>query len=320
MKKAAKTAGKVLLVIVVLFAVFLVILFIYNRVMLKKESKLLDKNPGQYVEVDGSRMSVYTEGEGSHTLVFLAGWGTSSPIVDFKNLTDKLKDDYKIVVIEKFGYGFSDIVDSERSTDTILRQNREALEKAGVEAPYILCPHSMSGIEGILWAQKYPEEVEAVIGLDPALPDDYPAGSLNSAISGVKLTNILIKLGGGRLTGVSANVEKNYSDRLSADEREVYKALIYKNMANNCLVNEAIGIEDGCKEINSLPKPGMPMLIFSSNGTNAGGETWVPNKEKYVEGCDNIELVKLDCKHAVHNEKPDEISEKIRGFIANIEK
>ena len=36
-------------------------------------------------------------------------------------------------------------------------------------------PHSASGIEAILWAQLYPEEVEAIIGLDMSVPAFYEA-------------------------------------------------------------------------------------------------------------------------------------------------
>ena len=64
----------------------------------------------------------------------------------------------------------------------MLRQDREALKKAGVEAPYILCPHSASGLEAISWAAQYPNEVEAIIGLDMAVPEqfDYQIGDFDS--------------------------------------------------------------------------------------------------------------------------------------------
>ena len=60
---------------------------------------------GQMVEVDGNEMFIYSEGEGDHTIVFMSGYGTPEPILDFKPLWSKLSDDYRIVVIEKFGYG-----------------------------------------------------------------------------------------------------------------------------------------------------------------------------------------------------------------------
>ena len=66
--------------------------------------------------------------------------------------TEKLSIDYKIVVVEKFGYGFSDVVDKERNIDSVLEDTRAALIKAGVKGPYVLCPHSMSGIEALYWS------------------------------------------------------------------------------------------------------------------------------------------------------------------------
>ena len=41
----------------------------------------------------------------------MSGWGTPSPILDFKTLYSRLSDENRIVVVEKFGYGFSDVVD-----------------------------------------------------------------------------------------------------------------------------------------------------------------------------------------------------------------
>ena len=47
------------------------------------------------------------------------------------------KDEYKIAVVEKFGYGFSDVADTERDIDSILEDTRTALTQAGLTAPYV---------------------------------------------------------------------------------------------------------------------------------------------------------------------------------------
>ncbi|MBR2284638.1 MAG: alpha/beta hydrolase [Ruminococcus sp.] len=159
MKKALKVVGRIILVFLALELIAFIALFVFNRVMLKKERSILETPVGQLVEVDGNNMCVYTGGEGEHTIVFLSGWGVASPIMDLRSLYELLDDDYRIVVIERFGYGYSDNVDSERSFDTIIRQDRAALSAAGIDGSYILCPHSLSGLESLLWAQTYPEEV-----------------------------------------------------------------------------------------------------------------------------------------------------------------
>ena len=173
MKKVLKNTGKVLLGIVCVIAVFLLGACIYDKVCLASEKDLLENQIyGQKVEVDGYRMSVYVSGEGKHTLVFMAGSGDSGPIFSFKEFADRF-DDCRVVIIERFGYGFSDGFDGPRDVETRVSQNRKALEAAGVEGPFILCPHSYSGIETVYWAQNFPEEVEAIVGLDMAVPATY---------------------------------------------------------------------------------------------------------------------------------------------------
>ena len=68
---------------IVFAAVFILLLIIYinHQIHLREESEL--RLPlGQVVEVDGHNMSIYVEGTGDTTLVFLSGGGTCSPILD----------------------------------------------------------------------------------------------------------------------------------------------------------------------------------------------------------------------------------------------
>ena len=118
-------------------------------------------------------MSVYTEGQGNTTLVFLAGGGTASPILDFKSLYSQLSDIYKIAVPERIGYGFSDVADVPRDLDTVLEEDRQALLLAGLKPPYVLVPHSIAGLESVYWAQKYPKEVSAIVGIDVGTVNAY---------------------------------------------------------------------------------------------------------------------------------------------------
>ena len=106
-------------IILALMVILIIGTYLYNKASLKKEAKLI-QHKGEYVEVDGHKMNLLIEGDGEKTLVFLAGAGTPSPILDFKPLTDRLNENYKVVIIEKFGYGYSDEIDGERTVDIIL--------------------------------------------------------------------------------------------------------------------------------------------------------------------------------------------------------
>lgn len=76
-----KSVMKVIFIVIVAVLIVLFIISIYHQIHLKKEAEL--RLPlGQLVEVDGHNMSIYVEGTGDTTLVFLSGGGTCSPILD----------------------------------------------------------------------------------------------------------------------------------------------------------------------------------------------------------------------------------------------
>lgn len=316
MKKALKITGKIILGILILILALILVMFIYHRIMLKKEEPLLEPL-GQMVEVDGNQMSIYTEGAGEHTIVIMSGSGMVSPILQFSQLYRQLSDTYKIAVVEKFGYGFSDVVDGERDFDTILRQDREALQKAGVEAPYILCPHSMSGIEAILWAQKYPDEVEAIVGLDMSTPKCYTEEELKNEGKLQAAAYVFLRESGlGRLVLTDSTFPEGFTQH----EKDIYKALAFRKFANKNAVNESIHLADAIDEINSAEKPDIPTLLFLSDGKETGGQVWTDAMYDYADGLTDSQVIELTCGHMVAEEKPDEIAEAMREFIGGLDK
>ena len=311
MKKFLKNLGKILLVLLIVLVVLLGAVFAYNRIMLAKEEPLMQEHIGQYVEVDGHKMNIYTEGEGKHTLLFLSGSGTAAPVLDFKSLYSLLNNDYKIVVIEKFGYGFSDVAGTERSFETILRQDREALAKAGIEGPFVLCPHSMSGLEAIMWAQDYPDEVEAIVGLDMALPRSYDGFDFEGTLKTEKIASFARDLGIVRFYSSDAALPS----ALSQEEKDLYRAIACRIAVNDDVINEGFAITDAIKRIDSKPKPDVPMLMFVSNGKETGIADWIRLQHDYVQDLSNAKVIELGCGHYVHNFEQVRIAEEIRAFV-----
>lgn len=313
MKKAKKII-KITLIVLSVFIVALLAIYINHRIQLKKEAELR-VSIGELVEVDGYNMSVYTEGSGDKTIVFMSGGGTCSPILDFKSLYSLLSDDYKIVVVEKFGYGFSDVVDKERNIDSILEDTRTALAKAGIQGPYVLCPHSMSGIEALYWAQKYPDEVEAIIGLDMAVPEAYEGYEINIAM--LKLSQFAARIGIIRiLPGIAESDAIKYGT-LSDTEKDTYRAIFFEKTATTTMLNEVETVKENAGIVQANGVPQIPMLLFVSNGSGTGWneDEWKGYQESYLENVENGKLINLDCPHYVHDYEYDTISQEIRAFL-----
>lgn len=315
LRKILKNALKVVLIIAAIIVLFLAISFVNHKIRSLNEKDLLTPL-GELVEVNGHNMSIYVEGDGDKTLVFMSGGGTCSPILDFKSLYSLLSDDYKIVVVEKFGYGFSDIVDENRDIDTILSETRMALDKAGIESPYVLCPHSLSGVEALYWAQKYPQEVEAIVGLDMAVPGYYD--EMKISIPTVKLGHYGAVLGITRFIPSLAESDAIKFGTLSEKEKEIYRAVFYQKTATVTMINEVKAVKDNANVVKENGIPQVPMLLFISNGsggTNFTEEMWRSIPKEYISGHDNASYIELDCPHYVHDYEYEEISKEIRNFI-----
>ena len=302
-KKRALIESIITITILLAFALF-------HHIQLKIEEPL--RAPlGQVVEVDGHKMSVYTEGTGDKTLVFLSGSDTPSPILDFKSLFSLLSDEYRIVVVERFGYGFSDIVDKPRDIDTVLSETRAALAAADIDGPYVLCPHSMSGLEALNWAQQYPEEVEAIVGLDMAVPDAYENFKNNVFMNATSQFNA--KTGIIRLLPLLNELDCVKHGTLTEEEKKIAHALLYKNFSNRTTINELKYVSENATIVGAGEIPQVPMLLFISNDTSTTELT--DATQRYANTAENTKVIQLDCPHYVHDYEYNRISKEIKAFL-----
>ena len=315
-RRGGKRALAVIGIILAAVALLLLSCYVNHRIRSGAESKLLTP-PGTLVEVAGKQMHVYTEGSGTETLVFLSGGGTCAPALDFKPLYSLLSDGCRIAVVEKFGYGYSD--DSggrSRDIDTILEDTRSALLAAGAEGPYILCPHSMSGLEALRWAQKYPDEVTAIAGLDMAVPEAY--GDMPINMFTLRLGQFAARAGIARLIPGLADSDAVRYGTLTETEKAAYRALFYRRTASPDMLAEAAAVKDNARTVAAGGTPQVPMLLFISDGSGGTGfseDVWRDFQRDYLSGVENGRSIELDCPHYVHDHEYQRISAEIRNFI-----
>ncbi len=318
MKKVLKTISAVLVILIALLTLLILISWINHKIQLAKEDELFNATIGRTVEVNGHLMNVYYEGEGGTTLVFMSGGGTSSPVLDFKSLYSLLSDTYRVAVVEKAGYGFSEIADIHRDINTVLSETRQALALSGIEGPYVLCPHSMSGIEALYWAQVYPEEITAIIGLDMAVPQAYENYSINTAL--VRLGAFAANTGITRwIPGLAESDAIRYGT-LSEGEKELYRTIFYRRTATQTMIAELKEIKTNAQKVAMEGAPNVPILLFSSNGQGTGWEEeqWQGFQKDYIRSVADGALIELDCSHYVHDIEYGKIAEAIKGYLKNL--
>jgi pimeloyl-ACP methyl ester carboxylesterase len=304
--------------LIVLVSLFV---FIYHQYQLKQESELLE-HLGEMVTVDGEELHVYSEGHGEDTYVFLAGSGTAAPSYELKGLYSKFLTENKIAVVDRAGYGYSKIFNDQRDIRAMLEQTRKALIQSGHKPPYILVPHSLSGIEAIYWAQKYPGEVKGMIALDIGLPQQYVNYKMGliDTIS-IKGMNLLSKIGYHRLIPSAAyNPEVIQQNFLTNYEKEIYKALSYKQFFNNDMKNELLRSYENSQKSIELPLPKETPILFVDAYINKNSKYAKQNYSDYVSFAEQLtrsEVVQLKSTHSVYLYYPDEIYQLSRDFFAN---
>lgn len=316
MKKIIIIITKIILVLVLLF---MTVSIINHKIKLKSETKKFTP-PGKIVEVNKHKMHIYSEGSGAETLVFMSGGGTCSPYLDFKSLYTEMSKDYKIAVVEKAGYGFSEVYKIPRDIDTILEETRKALELSGEKVPYILVPHSMSGIEAIYWAQKYPKEVKAIIGIDAAIPEAYNDFPLPSK-SILNLSSFAARIGVTRfIPSICDSSAAIQAGSLSEYDKEMYRAMFYRSTQTSNMLEEVKQIKSNAKKVGANEIPiDTPMYFFISNGKEIPVQNWDKLLIDYADKLKNGKYMSLDASHYLHDYEPKLISKEIKEFIKSIE-
>lgn len=271
---------------------------------------------GELVEVDGKNMHIYTKGKGDNTIVLLSGLGTAAPALDFEPLVNEMSQNNKVVVVESFGYGWSDITNKDRTVENIVEEMRLALKKSNIKGPYILMPHSISGIYSMYFANTYPEEVKAIIGIDPTLPQALEYFDETSPTM-PKYFSYLAPTGIARLA-LYINTEDflpiaddgTYSDR----NLKMTKAISAWKSYNKSVVAEANEIENNIEKTVGMKFPtNLPVILFTTkeDKETGDGKNIVSFYETQLTNSPASKIITLEGHHYLHWTRYKEISNEV---------
>ena len=169
------------------FAIMLTFFMGNSDTIYAKEIKTSDTY-NKYITVEGKNMRIVMYGNMNEngvnfadmtktTLVMLPALGVPSPHLYFKPLAQSLEQDFNIVIVEPFGYGLSDLAETDRTVSNINREINAALEILGIRE-CVLLTHSISGVYGLEFTQTYPEKVKGFIAIDNTVYDKELADAM----------------------------------------------------------------------------------------------------------------------------------------------
>lgn len=307
-KKVRSILLKIIAAIVIVIVLFLGIVYIMNVISTNSEKKQIEPY-GQHISVEGKNMNVLIQGKGEETIVLLPGFGTATPALDFKLLIDELSPFYKVVTVEPFGYGLSDETEKERTTENIVGEVHEALQQLNINR-YMLMGHSIAGIYGIDYVNKYPNEVTAFVGIDSSVPTQ-PGMDVEFPL---KRLEFLKKSGLLRLM-MNLGADPYASLTFDAKTVEQMKMISFKNMNNDTTLNEMDHISSNFKGAQGLTFPKeLPLLLFVQ-ADNQGVAGWIPLHEGQIKDSMHGKVVLMEGSHYLHHTKFKEITENVRTFM-----
>jgi len=288
-----------------------------------KEFKNIDY--GMKVEVNGHQMNVDIKGEGNDkTIVVLTGLSAPSPVIFYKDITDILSTNFKVVTIEPFGYGLSDQVTEERTTENIVTEIHSCLEKLGIDRYYLL-GHSIGGLYSIVFDDKYPNEVLGFIGLDntPSYyyrPEMQPLPEFLIPLIKINYKYQLYALYPKEMTfEVDALLEmaKTYQNYTEEDLKIIETNLKYNYNSPN-IINEINHLLDNIVYTEDMHFH-CPTLMFLTSEINDNDSEWMSLHEALITNPEKSEIFVVDALHNfIHSQQRDFIVDKINEWINRI--
>lgn len=310
MKKFLRVTLKTIGVIVAVLALALATTAVVNVAATSAEAERIESY-GQLVPVDGKEMNVEISGSGDETIVLLPGFGTAAPALDFSPLITELAANYRVVAVEPFGYGLSDGTDKPRTTENMVGEVHEALQALDIDR-YVLMGHSIAGIYGLDYAERYRDEVTAFVGIDSSVPgqpgmdEELPVGAMQTAKA----------LG---LMRVLSSISDPYAGLdFDEDTKEQMKLLSFQNSLSATYVNEMEHIAENFAAAADKTFPrDLPVLLFAQ-ADSPDIATWAELHEKQAASVEHGKVVFLDGGHYLHHTLSTEIADDTAQFLAGV--
>ncbi|OUM65857.1 hypothetical protein PIROE2DRAFT_59713 [Piromyces sp. E2] len=320
----------IIVVILGVLILFIIILALWNAISVPKDKKLLEKyekTHSKKIEVAGHQMNYNIAGEkNATTIVILPAFAASSPILEFKSMSDTLSEDYKVIIPEALGYGFSDNADKKRIPENIVSELHELISKIGIKKYYLMA-HSYGGIYCLEWANQYPDEVLGFIGIDVSVPKQIELPELKNDFKMIAkfcgMMNFFKALGFLRLVytikreKAIPTVDLNHKN-YTKEDIDALIALVLTRAYNKNVTEEGNLISETVTKMLDKKFPeNVPVLNFVKIRDPSGNiyKPWIDIHREVITNTTHSEVVELDGDHILQVGFKNEIVSKTKEWI-----
>ena len=272
---------------------------------------------GERIAVGSGALNVYRNGQDTgQPIVLLSGLGTPAPGLDFAPLARELSS-FNVIAIEGFGYGYSDMEAPPRTNENISTELHEVLTKLQVKQPYVLAGHSIAGFYMLDYANRYPAEVAAVVGIDATIPkpgdqpvpDPEPGFNWERALA---VTGVV-----RAVTAVAPDFVDPASDAYTDDELERMRLMTSWNYGNPAVADESARIANNAAALRGVTYPDdLPVLALVADEKTDSTATKTAAVQNLLKNVKRHQIVTLDGNHYLHWSQSKRMAEEIQAFLA----
>jgi pimeloyl-ACP methyl ester carboxylesterase len=300
--------------------------------------------PGEMVEVNGHQIHVMHQGdtEAEHTLVFLHSNKTIDDSIVLQPLFDGLTD-YDLIYVDRSGVGFSEDYDASKDIDSMLEETRSAVKAVDNNTSYILVATKSAGVEAIYWAHKYPDEVEAIVGLEMYFPDQYSEVD-DDEYSGIG-NKLLVKLASIGANRYATDIYPTNDFSIYTEKQmNIRNVLTSNRLYTQGMYNEDAALVKNAKQVMEYGWPeDVPMYLLYANPfmdpylhedsdmldlynevAEQGEEydcvtSYNDYYRTYLDAYENVTMEEISGPERLVTYNPTTIAEKIKSYIETME-
>ena len=313
--------GRILLGLLALIVLLAASGATYEAIMAAGDTKRYPP-PGQLVDVGGHRLHLHCVGQGSPTVVLDAGLGAFS--LDWGAVQPEIATTTRVCAYDRAGLGWSEPGPRPRSPQQFADELHTLLTNAGVEGPYVLVAHSISGKTARLFASQHANQVAGMVLVDArheSVDDHLTAEQVAAEDAQQQQFQNMIKwmarFGLVRLLWAPAWPRAlPGSENLSPESRTTIGVL----QARPQQIENALAEGQGRTESNSLlraaaPLGDKPLVVLASAQNIDHLPFWREAQETMAGLSSNSRLTVALSGHAVHFEQPGLVVESIRQVV-----
>ena len=313
--------GRVLLGLLALTVLLAATGATYEAIMAVGDTKRYPP-PGQLVDVGGHRLHLQCVGQGSPTVVLDAGLGAFS--LDWGAVQPEIVTTTRVCAYDRAGLGWSEPGPRPRSPQQFADELHTLLTNAGIQGPYVLVTHSISGKTARLFASQHPNQVDGIVlvdarheSVDDHLTPEQVAAEDAQQQQFQDMIKWMARFGLVRLLWAPAWPSMlPGSENLSPESRSTIGVL----QARPQQIESALAEGQGRMESNSLlraaaPLGDKPLVVLASAQTINNVPFWKEAQEAMAGLSSNSRLIVVPSGHAIHFEQPAQVVESIRHVV-----